>query len=109
MAQGRKFVAFNTLQSLYSQIPVTFLNIGLVIWAVRNMYHELDFTQLFWGYLITAALFNLVYLIYSIIGAVKSHKGIFFYFLFFGKLAYHQVYKIKENESKTEVVNQPPM
>jgi hypothetical protein len=41
-----------------------------------------------------AAVVNLVYFIFSLVGAVRARKGLFYYFLFFGKLAYHQVYRI---------------
>ena len=85
-----KFVQFHTLQSLYSQIPVTLLNSGLVAWTIVNLVRDLDFFGFYWGYLVMVATANLVYFIFSIVGAVRARKGFFYYFLFFGKLAYHQ-------------------
>jgi len=51
---------------------------------------------------------NLVYFIVSIIGAVKARNGVFFYFLFFGKMAYHQVYRIRPEKNLSRPTNRPP-
>ncbi len=106
-SKGR-FVNFHTLQSLYSQIPVTVLNTILVIWLIINLVNEVDFTSLFWGYLVMVAVANIIYFIFSIIGAVKARKGHFYYFLFFGKLAYHQVYRVRSGEVQGAEINRPP-
>lgn len=103
-----KFVQFHTLQSLWSQIPVTLLNSGLVAWTIVNLVRDLDFSHYYWAYLIMAATANLLYFIFSIVGAVKARKGLFYYFLFFGRLAYHQVYRIRPEASDSSPVNRPP-
>lgn len=103
-----KFVQFHTLQSLYSQIPVTLLNSGLVVWTIVNFVKDYDFTSIYWGYLIMTAAADLVYFIFSIVGAVKARNGIFFYFVFFGKIAYHQVYCIRPEKDAGTPVNRPP-
>jgi uncharacterized membrane protein len=103
-----KFVQFHTLQSLYSQIPVTLLNSGLVAWTIVNFVSDLDFTSFYWGYLVMVAVANLVYFIFSIVGAVKARNGIFYYFLFFGKMAYHQVYRIRPESNISAPMNKPP-
>lgn len=101
------FVRFHALQSLYSQIPVTTINSYLVIWAIVNLVNDHPFTNIFWGFAISAGVFNIVYFVFSIIGAVKAHRGRFYYFVFFGRLAYVQVYR-KQDESKNQPVNTPP-
>lgn len=103
-----KFVQFHMLQSLYSQIPVTLLNSGLVAWTIVNFVRDLDFTSMYWGYLIMTGVAGLVYFIFSIIGAVKARKGLFYYFIFFGKIAYHQVYRIRPDQTGSTLRNQPP-
>ncbi len=103
-----KFVQFHTLQSLWSQIPVTLLNSGLVAWTIVNLVRDLSFTSYYWGYLVMVGIANLVYFIFSIIGAVKARKGVFYYFLFFGKIAYHQVYRIRPERFDSAPVNRPP-
>jgi len=40
-----RFVRFHTLQSLYSQIPVSLLNSGLVAWTIVNFVKDLRFSQ----------------------------------------------------------------
>lgn len=103
-----KFVQFHTLQSLWSQIPVTMLNSGLVAWTIVNFVRDLNFTSFYWGYLVMTATANLVYFIFSIVGAVKARNGIFYYFLFFGKIAYHQVYRIRPERDSSTQRNRPP-
>lgn len=103
-----KFVQFHTLQSLWSQIPVTLLNSGLVAWTIVNLVRDFDFSSYYWGYLIMAGCANLVYLTFSIVGAVKARKGYFYYFLFFGKIAYHQVYRVRPERNVSKPVNRPP-
>lgn len=104
-----KFVQFHTLQSLWSQIPVTLLNSGLVAWTIVNFVHDYDFSSYYWGYLIMVACANLIYFIFSIVGAVQARKGIFYYFLFFGKIAYHQVYQIRPEKDYGKTLNKPPV
>jgi len=103
-----KFVQFHTLQSLYSQIPVTLLNLGLVVWTIVNFTRDLNFSKLYWGYLVMVGIANLVYFSFSIVGAVKARKGLFYYFLFFGKVAYHQVYRIRPESNFSGLTNRPP-
>ncbi|MCK4750792.1 MAG: DUF4870 domain-containing protein [Bacteroidales bacterium] len=103
-----KFVQFHTLQSLYSQIPVSLLNSGLVAWTIVNFAKDFDFTSIYWGYLVMTAAADLVYFIFSIVGAMKARKGIFYYFLFFGKIAYHQVYRIRPEQASSAPMNRPP-
>jgi uncharacterized membrane protein len=103
-----RFVQFHTLQSLYSQIPVTLLNSGLVAWTIVNLVRDLNFEGFYWGYLIMVATANLIYFIFSIVGAVRARKGVFYYFLFFGKLAYHQVYRIRPERATSSLRNRPP-
>ena len=104
-----KFVQFHTLQSLYSQIPVSLLNSGLVAWTIVNFVKDLDFTSMYWGYLVMTVVADLIYFIFSLIGAVKARKGLFYYFLFFGKIAYHQVYKIRTEPGQGKLTNKPPV
>jgi uncharacterized membrane protein len=103
-----KFVQFHTLQSLYSQIPVTLLNSGLVAWTIVNFATDHDFTSWYWGYLIMTAAADLVYFIFSLVGAVRARKGFFYYFIFFGKVAYHQVYRVRPGQQGSVPVNKPP-
>jgi uncharacterized membrane protein len=101
------FVKYHSLHSLYSQIPVSIINSTAVIWLIVNLVKDNDFTPGFWGYIIAAGVFNLVYFIFSIIGAVRAHQGRFYYFLFFGKLAYMQVFRVK-HDSGAQAENKPP-
>ena len=107
-SKGR-FVHFHLLQSLYSQIPTTLLNVVLVGWTVRILFFDFELTSLYWGYLSMDLLANLFYFAFSIIAAIKSRKGQLYYFIFFGKIAYTQVFS-KSNSfyQEKELTNKPP-
>jgi uncharacterized Tic20 family protein len=102
-----KFVEFHSLQSMYSQLIISVFNNFIVIWAIVNLVKHNPFTNNFWGFTIAIGVFNVIYLIFSIIGAVRAHRGRFYYFMFFGRLAFIQVYK-KREEFQEKPVNAPP-
>ncbi len=113
-----RFVKFHAYQSLISQIPTTLLNASLVFWTIRLFFYDaVAFKEVFaigseydiyWGYLIMVIAANIIYMVFSLIAAFKARKGRFYYFLFFGKLAYHYAYLIRE-EDNTEAINKPPV
>ena len=102
-----RFVYFHCLQSLYSQLPVTLLNAGLVVWFLICLIPDVEFTNEFIAYAIMTGIADIIYLVFSLIAAAKARKGIFYYFVFFGKLAYQQAYLNKEITQK-KIVNVPP-
>ncbi len=115
-----RFIEFHSLQSLYSQIPTTLLNAALVFWTLRILFQDGSFISqesfasgfstvgdVYWGYIYVVVAANLVYVIFSIVGAVYARKGRMYYFIFFGKLAYHIAYK-KKSEFSNTFRNQPP-
>lgn len=104
-----RFVHFHLLQSLYSQIPTTLLNMGLIYWVVRIVYGDYELSDNFWGYLAVDLLANLVYIILSIYAAMKARKGEFYYFFFFGKIAYAKAFAVTNTiYSETPATNKPP-
>ena len=116
-----RFIKFHCLQSLLSQLPTSLLNAGLLFWTMRIIFSEgsissggslesfADQTDLYWGYLWTVVAANLIYIIFSIVGAVRARKGQFYYFIFFGRLAYHMAYQIREDERLNKTYqNKPP-
>lgn len=117
-----RFIRFHSLQSLYSQLPTTLLNAGLVYWTFKIFFTENDLlysngslfegfasvNDVYWGYLSVVAIANVLYVIFSLVAAFRARKGEFYYFLFFGKLAYHTAY-IKSNNEGKSIVNKPPV
>ncbi|MFP5471399.1 MAG: DUF4870 domain-containing protein [Bacteroidia bacterium] len=104
-----RYVKFHCLQSLLSQIPTTIMNAILVGWTIRIIaFHNANFTSNYFGYLVAVIVANLLYIIFSIVAAVKANKGRFYYFLFFGKIAYHYSF-LKTIELNTPVTNRPPV
>tara|TARA_B100000780_G_scaffold257049_1_gene206616 strand:+ start:1345 stop:1842 length:498 start_codon:yes stop_codon:yes gene_type:complete len=94
-----RFVRFHALQSLWSQLPTSVINAGMIFWTIQIFFFEnFEVNDYYWGYLIFFVVANILYFIFSIVGAVKARKGILYYFVFFGPLSFEQVYKIKPNE-----------
>ena len=102
-----KFIDFHITQSLLSQLPTTLLNAVLVGWTIRTFVMELTFTDTYKGYLIMVIIANLIYLIFSIIAAVRARKGMLYYFIFFGPWAYQITFKDRQSH-RTEPINKPP-
>jgi len=104
------FVNFHAYQSFLSQVPITILNGIAVVLGIRVLFFDLPFTESFQGYLIAVAISNFIYLIFSVIAAVKAYQGRMYYFVFFGKVAYMDAFRKRETiiEEKEEVVNKPP-
>lgn len=105
-----RFVRFHSLQSLWSQIPTTLINAGAMYWTLQIfLFDNLQVTDMYYGYLIMLVILNLAYFAFSIVGAVKARNGKMYYFLFFGKLCYHQVYQVRDElEDNNGIVNAPP-
>lgn len=88
-----RFVAFHTYQSLLFHAFVSVLNAAVVIWGIVAMLSEkISLGTAFYIYLIFAILWNLIYMIASIIACVKANKGQFYYFLVFGRMAFDKFY-----------------
>ncbi|MEQ8303478.1 MAG: DUF4870 domain-containing protein [Cyclobacteriaceae bacterium] len=105
-----RFVKFHSYQSLLSQFPTTVINAVGVFWAVQIfLLDNYEVTDIFKGYVLMAVVLNLVYFIFSIVGAVKARKGLMYYFIFFGKLSYHYAYaKSPTSEVAKVIQNVPP-
>ena len=107
--KSSRFVAFHALQSLFSQVPVTMVNIGLVAWLVRTLIGSNGFSSAFFIYLSFMVLINLLYLIFSIIGLVHARKGRFYYMPLFGRISFSRYYGPNaESLSKPVPPNRPP-
>lgn len=98
-----RFIKFHILQSLYSQIVTSFMNIVLIFWSVRIfLFKTLEFTDVYKGYLVITLIANMMYFVFSIVAAVKARKGQFFYFMVIGQITYQQVY---DNKKEIELPN----
>jgi len=105
--QKSRFVHFHALQALYSQIPVTILNMVLLAWLIVCLVNDFTFPATFKGYAIMVALVNLVDIVFSLIAAAKARKGLMYYYVFFGRLSYHQAFSKNTGPEKAPV-NSPP-
>jgi len=103
-----RFVKFHALQALYSHIPVVLLNSVGIVWTIYNAVKDLPFDRTFKGYAIMTAVANIVFIVFTIIGAVKARHGRMYYFWFFGKVCYMQAYQVKAIVAADTLVNKPP-
>lgn len=112
-----RFVAFHSLQSLITQLPISIFNGFVVVWGIRlifvyaqeNSYKYLHYYGIFVLFVI---LWNIIYIIYSLIACTYAYKGRFFYMILFGRIAYSVYYgkKAIEKDKKgaTTDINSPP-
>jgi uncharacterized Tic20 family protein len=101
------FVHFHALQALYSQIPVTILNMGLLVWLILCLVHDLTFSSEFKGYAAMVLVVNIVDLVFSLIAAAKARKGLLYYYIFFGRISYQQAFS-RQQKAERPLVNEPP-
>ncbi|MCB0832347.1 MAG: DUF4870 domain-containing protein [Bacteroidetes bacterium] len=102
-----KFVHFHALQSLLSQLPVSLMNAMAVFWAIRILFFDWVFDEVYKAYLWMLLVVNLAYIIFSLVAAAKARKGQFYYFLFFGRICYQSVFAVKEVAAPAPS-NRPP-
>jgi hypothetical protein len=81
-----------------------------VVLGFRVLFLDLPFTDAFKGYLIAVIIFNLIYIIFSVIAAVRAYNGRMYYFIFFGRISYMNAFKKREEYTKKypETLNKPP-
>ena len=109
-----RFIHFHALQSLISQIPTTLLNWGLVYWVIMMIFVDgWEFDEYAKLYLAITIIANLLYIIFSLIAAVKARKGKMYYFFLFGKWSYQHVFSksntlVYRGDRGPSLINQPP-
>ena len=70
------FVKWHCTQALISQIPLFCTNCILFWWTVRIIiFGEIPFSSLYFAYLFTVVLFNIIEYIATILSAIKVRKG----------------------------------
>jgi uncharacterized membrane protein len=109
--KGSKFVAFHSLQSLLSQVPVSLLNAGVLGWGIGLLVKGGAAGSLwpFLGYAFFTAAVNILYLVFSIVALLAANKGRFYYLPFFGRIAFDRHYGPASAERQRPAwVNRPP-
>lgn len=110
--KSSRFVAFHTWQSLLFHAFVSVLNAAVVIWGVvALMSDKISLGAAFYVFLIFVVIWNLIYMVLSIIACVKANKGQFYYFLLFGRMAFNKFYGPKaqaRQSAKAPGENLPP-
>lgn len=82
-----RYVHFHCHQSLFSQLPTTMINWGLLYWVLQIfLFDNSESNDYFYAYLGFMIFINLIYFVFSIIAAIQARKGVFMYFIFFWDL-----------------------
>jgi uncharacterized membrane protein len=102
-----KFVAFHAYQSLLTQVPISLFNASVIGWVLWILSPYAEDTAPFYIYVVFVVLWNLIYMVFSIIACVKARKGQYYYFWVFGRMSFAKYYKKDEKQVK-ETRNLPP-
>lgn len=70
------YVKWHCMQALLSQATVFIMNAVAFGWTIRILFGSLTLSDNYIGYMITAAIFNLVEFIITVNAAIKVRKGI---------------------------------
>jgi uncharacterized membrane protein len=109
--KGSKFVAFHSLQSFLSQVPVSLLNAGVVGWGIGLLVKG-DAAQGLWpflGYVFFVVAINILYIVFSIVALLQANKGRFYYLPFFGRMSFERHYgRASAERERPAWVNRPP-
>lgn len=86
------FVRWHCMQALLSQIPLFVVNCILFWWTVRSVIGWVSFSSLYFSYLFTVLLFNLIDFIATVYTVVRVRKGCHVEWPVFGGLV-HLIYR----------------
>ncbi len=106
-----RFVAFHSMQSFLTESLISLVNTVAIVWLILCMVDDFTFPVPFWVYIAVVGIWNLIYIIFSLIAAVKAYKGQFYYFLVFGRMSFDMYYGKKAFNTaaeEAEVKNLPP-
>lgn len=104
-----RFVAFHSLQSLLSQVPVSLLNVVLLAWLIRILVLDARFLPAFFAALVFVVLVNLLYILFSVVALVRARRGQFYYMPVFGRMAFARYYGPRAASLHKELPpNRPP-
>jgi len=104
------FAAFHSYQALLTHIPISIINASAVIWGIVIFIgHSHPFLRHYAAFCIFAGIWNVLYMIFSIIACVRARKGSFYYFWVFGRIAFAKYYRSPDAaKSPREERNAPP-
>lgn len=104
-----RFVAFHSLQSLLSQVPVSLLNVGLLAWVIRILVLDASFLPAFFVALIFVVLVNVLYIVFSVVALARARRGQYYYMPVFGRMAFARYYGSRAVSLQKELPpNRPP-
>ncbi len=91
--KSSRYVAFHSFQSMITQIPISILNGVVVFWIIRILvFGNAQFSTSFFVYLGFVIIWNIVYMILSIIACIKARKGQLYYMFLFGTISFDMFY-----------------
>lgn len=106
-----RFVNFHLYQSNIIQLLMSIVNCALIVWLVILAVHNFIDYKPFVVFLIFSVIWNIYFIIFSIVACIRSKDGRFCYLPVFGKIIFDKFYGSKAQamqyeEKKAE--NRPP-
>jgi len=102
-----RFVAFHALQAFLFHIPVSLLNAATLVWLIVTLVKGI-FPASFFVLCFITAVFNVVFIVYSLIALVNARRGLFFYVPLFGRIAFDWHYGERQLRKKATPENKAP-
>lgn len=84
--KGTYFVRWHCTQALLSQLTMVFINSFAFWWTISILFSDEPVTNLYFGYIFTALVFNVSEFIMTIYTAVKTRKGTHVQWWFYGDM-----------------------
>ena len=107
--KSSRFTAFHALQALLTHLPISILNAAAVIWGVLLFVVPGWHVNRWYGaFAIFCGVWNVLYMIFSIGACVQAHKGRFYYFWVFGRIAFATYFRQGREEKVKVERNLPP-
>jgi uncharacterized membrane protein len=87
--KSSRFTAFHALQALLTHLPISILNAAVVIWGVLFFFFPQWHVGRHYGaFALFCGIWNVLYMVFSVIACIQAHKGRLYYFWVFGRLAF---------------------
>jgi uncharacterized Tic20 family protein len=106
-----RFVGFHSFQALLLEIPISIMNAAFIVWIVILVAASGSegFSWVFFSVLFFLIICNILFVVFSCIGAYKAKKGSFYYIIFLGRMAFDSFYgKRAQAKLETRQENKPP-
>ena len=80
------YVRWHCMQALLSQLTILVINSIALTWTIKAFMGSVPFTNMYFGYMVLIIALNIFEIILNISAAIKTRKGVFVKYWFWGEL-----------------------